>query len=198
MNIQDLSDGCCRSAGRPLFREHALKDCNDSWSSATGNASMAAIDDPSERPAIVPAAVLAQLSKRHAPAQAAHRQMRADARSAEGHRFESPPLHQEVPASSDLFDAPPQSPLTRAGSGGDPAQNRARVSTKSETVSDFSALDYSDGHGIMRLEWCGRRRRPRPRVVGSAIPKPSTWVGLLVGFSALGFAGYSRARSRQR
>jgi hypothetical protein len=94
MNIQDLSDGCCHSAGRPPFRGHALKYCNDSWSSATGNASMAAIDDPSERPAIVPAAVLAQLSKRHAPSEAAHRQMRADARSAEGHRFESSPLHQ--------------------------------------------------------------------------------------------------------
>lgn len=35
---------------------------------------------------------------------------------------------------------------------------------------------------------------PRPRL---AIPEPSTWMGLLVGFSALGFSGYSRARSRQ-
>jgi hypothetical protein len=61
--------------------------------------------------------------------------------------------------------------------------------SKSETVSDFSALDHSDGHRIMRLERCGRRRRPGPRLVCSAIPKPSTWVGLLVGFSALGFAG---------
>jgi hypothetical protein len=34
--------------------------------------------------------------------------------------------------------------------------------------------------------------------VGSfAIPEPSTWVGLLIGFSALGFAGRFRARSRQ-
>jgi hypothetical protein len=34
--------------------------------------------------------------------------------------------------------------------------------------------------------------------VGSfAIPDPSTWVGLLVGFSALGFVGYFRAGSRQ-
>jgi hypothetical protein len=30
--------------------------------------------------------------------------------------------------------------------------------SKSETVSDFSALDHSDGHGIMRLERCGRKR----------------------------------------
>jgi hypothetical protein len=106
MNIQELSDGCCRSAGRLLFREHALKYCNDSWSSARANASMAAIDDPSERPAIVPAAVLAQLSKRHAPSEAAHRQMRADARSAEGHRFESPLLHQVVAANRPGFPAP--------------------------------------------------------------------------------------------
>jgi hypothetical protein len=36
------------------------------------------------------------------------------------------------------------------------------------------------------------------RGVGSfAIPEPSTWVELLVGFSALGFAGYRRARSPQ-
>ena len=34
--------------------------------------------------------------------------------------------------------------------------------------------------------------------VGSfAIPEPSTWVGLLVGFSVLGFARYYKARSRQ-
>ena len=30
-----------------------------------------------------------------------------------------------------------------------------------------------------------------------AIPEPATWVELLVGFSALGFPGYLRARSRQ-
>ncbi|HEY1862934.1 MAG TPA: hypothetical protein VGG77_04420 [Roseiarcus sp.] len=35
-----------------------------------------------------------------------------------------------------------------------------------------------------------------PRL-GSAIPEPSTWVELLVGFSALGFAGYCRAKPRQ-
>jgi hypothetical protein len=35
---------------------------------------------------------------------------------------------------------------------------------------------------------------PRARL---AIPEPSTWVELLVGFSALGFAGYFRVRSRQ-
>jgi hypothetical protein len=34
--------------------------------------------------------------------------------------------------------------------------------------------------------------------VGSfAIPEPSTWVGLLVGFSVLGFARYYKARARQ-
>jgi hypothetical protein len=55
--------------------------------------------------------------------------------------------------------------------------------SKSETVSDFSALDHSDGHGIMRLERCGRRRRPdrRSRVVGSA---KALNLGPLVGFSA--------------
>jgi hypothetical protein len=28
---------------------------------------------------------------------------------------------------------------------------------------------------------------------GSAIPEPSTWVMMLVGFAGLGFAGYRRA-----
>jgi hypothetical protein len=36
-----------------------------------------------------------------------------------------------------------------------------------------------------------------PGAPGATIPEPSTWLSLLVGFSALGFAGYSRANSRQ-
>lgn len=36
-----------------------------------------------------------------------------------------------------------------------------------------------------------------PGVGSFAIPEPSTWMALLVGFNALGLAGYFRARSRQ-
>jgi predicted phage terminase large subunit-like protein len=61
MNIQELSDGCCRSAGRLLISRTRLKSYNDAGHPhselAGANASVAAIDDPSEHPAIAPAPV---------------------------------------------------------------------------------------------------------------------------------------------
>ena len=31
-------------------------------------------------------------------------------------------------------------------------------------------------------------------VIGGAVPEPSTWAMMLLGFAGLGFAGYRRAR----
>jgi hypothetical protein len=68
MNIQELSDGCYRSAGRPLFRDHALNTATIAGHPhselARANPSVAAIDDPSEHRPIAPAlVVLAQQAK---------------------------------------------------------------------------------------------------------------------------------------
>jgi hypothetical protein len=35
---------------------------------------------------------------------------------------------------------------------------------------------------------------PEPSTFGTAVPEPSTWAMMLLGFAGLGFAGYRRSR----
>jgi hypothetical protein len=96
--IQELSDGCCRSAGRLLISRTRPEILQRSLvihilNSPGPTPLWPQIDDPSEHPAIAPAPALAQLSKNAMRRRKQHhRQMRAEGRSAQGQRFESPPL----------------------------------------------------------------------------------------------------------
>jgi hypothetical protein len=49
--------------------------------------------------------------------------------------------------------------------------------------------------GTYEWTWAGGENQNFTLVVGSAVPEPSTWAMLLLGFAGLGYAGYRKTRS---
>jgi PEP-CTERM motif len=49
--------------------------------------------------------------------------------------------------------------------------------------------------GTYEWTWGSGANQNFTLVVGSAVPEPSTWAMLLLGFAGLGYAGYRKTRS---
>ena len=76
-------------------------------------------------------------------------------------------------------------------------------------VSDFPLSDSStyDGKtfsslgvtpGTYKWTWGSGANQNFTLVVGTAVPEPSTWAMMLLGFAGLGFMGYQSAGRRRR
>jgi hypothetical protein len=63
---------------------------------------------------------------------------------------------------------------------------------------DISASSLSAGSRALWLDFAGQTPGSEVGflIVGQAVPEPSTWVMLLLGFAGLGYAGYRRASAR--
>ncbi len=64
----------------------------------------------------------------------------------------------------------------------------------------------SEAHGINDVgqvvgsigTWYAAEWNPSDPIAASAVPEPSTWAMMLIGFAGLGFAGYRRAKRAAR
>jgi PEP-CTERM motif len=66
--------------------------------------------------------------------------------------------------------------------------------TNALSWSDTFDLKFSSSTGTVQIGWFGDSYGYSPPALASPVPEPSTWAMLLIGFAAIGFAGYRRSR----